>query len=71
MRKHFNELPIKWPQSDEMCQFVKELKQYSLDEAFLKIGYKNFTVKYTGFIGSTVCFLVESLAKVTTFWNNE
>ena len=54
-----------------MCQFVKELKQYSLDEAFLKIGYKNFTVKYTGFIGSTVSFLVESLAKVTTFWNNE
>ena len=54
-----------------MYQFVKESKQYYLDKAFSKIRDKNYTVKCTEFIDSTVSFLVESLAKVMTFWNNE
>ena len=35
--KHFESLPIKVRQSEEMYQFLKESKQYYFDKAFSKI----------------------------------
>ena len=71
MSKHINELLIKVRQFDEMYQFVKESKQYYYNKAFSKIEDEKWHCKIYRVIDLAVSFLVESLAKVINFWNNE
>ena len=71
MSKHIKELLIKVRQFDEMYQFVKESKQYYYNKAFSKIEDEKWHCKIYRVIDLAVSFLVESLAKVINFWNNE